>query len=191
MDNNRPDMDLLALAGMTKSSLMHVDSTSVGASPHADQIDIKRMAGVNNPNVNNNNKSNVRSIIDTSNFIEMPTSRPMGQVSFDGESLPDRVPPPIDDRSVGGMEANIEHMMSNIGYDTQPPHAEQPQVAPVAPVAPELPPKMDFDLFQFTILKEIVASLDDAITTVTDTLNGLQNKRDAINNLILGDYNDE
>ena len=188
MPNNSPDMDLLALAGMTKAGLRNVDSTSVGSSPHADKINIRAMAGMDNPR-RVPQRSNGPSLLNSFDFIEEPKSRPMGQVSMEGDQLPDR---PIDFAHVPeAMQDNVEHMLAHVtgNDDTQPVQYAEPPT--VNTQVPELSPDFDFDLFQFTILKEIVAKLDISIASVTGCLDELKTRRDHIQNLIAGDKDGE
>lgn len=184
MPNSSPDMDLLALAGMTKAGLRDLDQNSMGSNSHADKIDMDAMAGVNRQP--RRTQSPMPNLIDNRNFIEMPKSRPMGQVSFDGEPLPDR---PIDFARVpADIQENVDHLLA---------HVKQPEVAPVGVPSPPVQnvqtptPDMDFDLFQFTILKEIIGNLDVSIKTIEDTLNGLKNRRCEIMKLVTGDNNEK
>ena len=191
MPTNMPDMDMLALAGMTKASLRDIDSTSVGGSPHADKINIRAMAGIDGPlgPAHATRGPATPRLLNSFDFIEEPKSRPMGRVSMDGETLPNR---PIDFAHVPeAMQDNMEHMLAHVsggdgnGQPSTPP-VQQPTISSTVP---QLTPDMDFDLFQFTILKEIVDKLDISITSVETCLDDLKSRRDHINNLIAGGEN--
>ena len=198
MPTNMPDMDMLALAGMTKAGLRDIDSTSVGSSPHADKINIRAMAGMDGSSspahsVRGLARGPARgpatpSLLDSFDFVDKPTSRPMGQVSMEGDALPDR---PIDLAQIPeSLGDNVDSMLAYVANDPTPPPIphDSPNIeASATPKVPELTPDMDFDLFQFTILKEIIAKLDNSIASVETCLDDLKSRRDHINNLIAGE----
>lgn len=132
-------------------------------------------------------------ILKSLDFVDMPVSRPLGQVDFDGGELP---PLPKERRPdfAPVPESMTDMVMSKLENLDAPPTP----IAPSTPHAPvieninsvEVPteiPEMDFDLFQFSTLKEIVSKLDIGIKALESSLNELTSKRDMIAKLIKGD----
>ena len=176
-------MDLLALAGATKTGLRDIDQTSMGGTPHADKIDIRAMAGVGNrPRQMTGNRPNLLNNMD---FVEMPKSRPLGQVSMEGDSLPDR---PVDfARIPESIQGNVDHLLEHVSQNEPPSNVERPnEPISVSEPTPQLSPNMDFDLFQFTMLKELVTNLNSTIDSIEKSLDGLKIKRDDIMKVLKG-----
>ena len=186
MSKQRPDMELLALAGMTKAGLKNIDSTSVGGgSPHADKIDMRDLAGMNNKN---RMKGRTPNILKSMDFIDMPKSRPLGQVSMEGENLPPPQERPVDFMPIPtDMQNNVEQILERADSSANiPPNAPIPEPKPIT-----IDSNTDFDLFQFAILKDIVSTLNVNIDTMEDSLDKLKGKRDMIMKLIKGEKSDD
>ena len=56
---------------------------------HADRIDLRKMAGMDTPRQMNGKAPNLLAGMD---FIDMPKSKPLGQVDMNGMELPDLPP---------------------------------------------------------------------------------------------------
>ena len=65
----------------------------------------------------------------------------------------------------------------------QQPQAPQPQEAPMQMPTPE----MDFDLFQFTMLKDMIKNLDISIESMEGAIKHLTDKRDMLIGLLKGE----
>lgn len=135
-------------------------------------------------------------------FIEMPKSRPMGQVDVNsGMDLPplpqerpvDFVPVPSE------LQQNVMKQIDALDPDANPetpmdrPHQEQmrfPEPQPETPV-PMPTPEMDFDLFQFTMIKDMIKNLDISIQAMEGAMKNLTNKRDTLIELLKGTKNDK
>ena len=181
--NKRPDMDLLALAGMTKAGLRDIDKTSVGSTPHADKINLRQMAGMDRSKRGNGNTPNMLKGLD---FIDAPKSRPLGQVSMEGDALPPPPNRPVDFVPIpADLETNVMGMLEHA--DSEVVSTPEKVANPISNVTPD----MDFDLFQFTILKEIVSTLNINIDSMENSLETLKSKRDMIMALIKGEKHDD
>lgn len=183
MSDTRPDMDLLALAGATKTGLRDIDQNSMGGSPHADKIDINAMAGVHNrPRTVSGNRPNLLNNMD---FVEMPKSRPLGQVSMEGQPLPER---PVDfARIPESIQGNVDHLLEHVSHEEVPSESDRHSAPTNEPIpTPQLDPDMNLDLFQFSVVKELVNNLDSTIGSIEETLNNLKTKRDEIMNILKG-----
>jgi hypothetical protein len=183
-ENNKPDMDLLALAGVTKAGLRDIDGTSVGGTPHADKINLRQMAGMEKPRQTTGNRPN---LINNMDFIEMPKSRPMGQVDMDGMNLPDMPQErPVDFAPIPeGLQEHVQSQFENLQDDTPIRRVDKP--APVVTPSPE----MDFDLFQFSMIKDMIKNLDISIVAMGGAMEELTSKRDMLMDLIKGEEKDD
>lgn len=190
MPNNKPDLDLIALAGLTKAGLRGIDSSSVGGNAHADKINLREMAGLDKRREMQQRRPNLLRGMD---FLEEPKSRPLGQVDFDGTPLPDMPP----ERPVEFMPipADLQqHVMGQLEHlDDDPRQTRVNEEIPTQQPSETIPqptPDMDFDLFQFTMLKDMVKNLDVSISSMEDAINNLKAKRDMLMNLIKGKTDD-
>lgn len=182
MAQNKPDMDLLALGGLIKSGLRDIDGSRVGGSDstNSDKIDMKQLAGIK-PKNRGGERPNMLKGLD---FIEAPKSRPLGAVDMDGapvERNVDFMPIPED------LQENVQQQLEMLADEPVAPQST-PRVQPTA-VQPA-PEGFDFDLFQFSTLKEIIKNLDSSIGSVEDVLSQLKNKREMIFKMIDGDSNE-
>jgi len=175
--NNGPDMDLLQLAGMTKSGLRGLDQSRVGSNRPTDHIDLKKLAGVGDPRRRPQGQPNTKkpNILGGFDFIEEPVSRPLGRVDMDGGELP-----PIPTQTAPDMipipEENRESVMAHL--EEKPP---EPKV-----VIPDASGE-GFDLFQHAILKSIIDDLTKAIDAMDASSEDLKAKREKITKLMLGE----
>lgn len=137
-------------------------------------------------------------------FIEMPKSRPMGQVDINsGMDLPplpqerpvDFVPIPDE------LQQNVMQQIDALDPDKNPetpidrPHQEEmrfPEATPETPVPVSVPtPETDFDLFQFTMIKDMIKNLNISIEAMEGAMKNLTDKRDMLIGLLKGTQNDK
>lgn len=204
---------MLALAALTKGDLKDVDDNSMGGNSHADKIDIRKLAGVTpetgrtpqqggqryNPNgqtyppnqqpMRNTAPAKAPNILGGFDFIDMPTSRPLGQVDMDGAKLPDMPPvpqgQPIEFAPIPeSIRENVQHQVETLD---QNPYLPEPRKSESAPIPT---PDMDFDLFQYTMLQDMVKNLDVSIQAMEGAMIILKDKRDMIVSAMKGDKNE-
>jgi len=127
-------------------------------------------------------------------FITMPKSTPLGQVDInsgmDFPQLPQErpvdfvpVPTELQDnimRQINALDPDKNHNT----YIDVPRQQEQPSPEPQMPST-----EMDFDLFQFTMIKDMIKQLDISIDSMESAIKHLTDKRDALVGLIKGDKN--
>ena len=149
-------------------------------------------------------------------FVEMPVSRPMGQVDMDGMNLPEMPKErPVDFANV--PEALTDSVMAQMGnmtddpretrtdehppqqpdqrYAGKMPSEPQPQLRYGDPVPQHEPvlqpsPEMDFDLFQFSMIKDMIKNLDVSLEAMEGAIKHLTDKRDMLLGLIKGKKDD-
>jgi hypothetical protein len=184
----KPDLDLLALAGHTKASLKQLNSDSMGGNPHADRIDLRELAtggrGVNHTGQQTKGPNLLKSF----DFITPPKSKPLGQVSMDGYELPSKPPPkPVDFVDVpDDLLSSVLHEADNKNVNIEP---QIPQPQDSNDIS-NLNENFDFDLFQFTTIKEIISELDAGIATLNKSIKSLTRKRDKLKDLISNGENE-
>jgi hypothetical protein len=145
-------------------------------------------------------------------FVEMPKSTPMGQFDMDGMDLPNmpkerpvdfaNVPDALTDSvmaQMGNMNEDPRQTRTDehppVGFPEPPPqHPAQQQMRygdpiPQNPQVPQPTPEMDFDLFQFSMIKEMLKNLDVSIYAMEGAIKNLTDKRDMLLGLIQGKEN--
>jgi hypothetical protein len=210
MSQEQADREMLALAALTKSDLRDVDQNSMGGNLHADKIDIRKLAGVEpktggNPQqggqrYNPNNQSyppnnqprpvggtpKTPNMLSGFDFIDMPKSRPLGQVDMDGQELPDmpEIPQnqPIEFAPIPeSIRENVQHQVENLDQNPYLPETVANKAVPIPT------PDMDFDLFQYTMLQDMVKNLDVSIQAMEGAMIILKDKRSMIVSAMKGD----
>jgi hypothetical protein len=188
--SKKPDLDLLALAGMTKAGLKDISSSSMGSNAHADKIDLRKIAGLDAPRKMNGKAPNLLAGMD---FVEMPKSRPLGQVDMDGMELPDlpQVPEqrPVEFADIpDSIRANVMNQLEHLNDDPRQRSEVPPQTAQAPePEVVQPSPEMDFDLFQFSMIKDMIKNLDVSIDAMEGAIKHLTDKRDMLMGLIKGE----
>lgn len=188
--SNKPDLDLLALAGLTKAGLKDISNSSMGSNAHADKIDLRKIAGLDTPRQMNGQRPNLLKGMD---FVEMPKSKPLGQVDMNGMELPDLPPQrPVEFAPIPeSIQSNVMDQLEHINESTPEPLLhEMPPNAPVEPVV-QPSPEMDFDLFQFSMIKDMIKNLDISIGSMESAIKHLTDKRDMLIGLIKGTNNSD
>lgn len=190
MPERKPiDKELLALAGLTKAGLRDIDAAIVGGnSRSADQIDLRKVAGIDKGrNTPQRHRPNLLKGLD---FIEPPKSRPLGAVAMDGSPIREKIdfmPIPED------MNKNVHHQLELISKEEVTPEKQVPMVGQEAPVVAPVSSSngnFDFDLFQYSILRDILKNLDSSIDSVEESLLQLRNKKELILKMIKGCKNE-
>lgn len=203
MPHEKPDMDLLALAALTKGDLRGIDQVSTGGNSRADKIDIQKLAGVAPQRPQSQQRGYQQpqpqrhpvqpqrgpvqpNILKGFDFLEMPKSRPLGQVDMDGLDLP---PMPLNNKIEFApipedIRDNVLHHAETVDRNPYAHHNNTP-IAKVPTV------DMDFDLFQYTMLKDMIDKLDISIKSMVEATEHLKEKREMIMTAIRGNKNEK
>jgi hypothetical protein len=185
---SKPDLDLLALAGHTKASLKQLNSESMGGNAHADRINLKELAmGHKTPNQPNRSQKGP-DLLKSFDFITPPKSKPLGQVTMDGiEIPPERQLNPTNFVEIpSDLLTSVLHQADN---DENPIIENHPQLNTQSDIS-NLNENFDFDLFQFTAIKDIIKELDANINTLNKSVKSLTIKRDKLKGLISNNENE-
>ena len=186
MPNDNIDIEVLALAGITNSELKHVNGSMVGGSGRkTDNIDLRQLAGMDTPK--NQQTPNILRGLD---FVQPPKSTPLGMFDTEGNPVARPIAPKMPPtQAPKSMEESTLHQLELID-DVSPERKEpvavvnEPVNIPSQNIIPNI--NFDFDLFQFSTLKEIIKSLDDTIETTENALLQLKSKKDLILKMIGG-----
>lgn len=188
MPNDKIDIEVLALAGITNSELKHINGSMVGGSGRkTDNIDLRQLAGMNAPKT-----QQTPNILWGSDFIQPPKSTPLGMFDNEGTPVARPVAPKIPStQAPKSMEESTLHQLAlidDVSSERNSPVAvvNEPVNIPSHNITPNI--NFDFDLFQFSTLKEIIKSLDDTIETAENTLLQLKSKKDLILKIIKGNH---
>ena len=165
-------MDLLQLAGLTKSGLRELDQTRVGSSQSSDHIDLRELAGMNDQTPQGPKQP---SILDGLDFIEQPVSNPIGRVDMDGSELPP-LPTATPPQMIPIPEEIKESVMGHLHEGVAPKSTQIPDVSGEG-----------FDLFQHAVLKSIIDDLTKAISAMDTSLEDLKVKREKLIQMMLGE----
>lgn len=180
------DLDLLQLAGMTKAGLKGISNSSMGSNAHADRIDLRKMAGLDTRTRQmDTSKPNLLAGMD---FVEMPKSRPLGQVDMNGMDLPDLPSQrPVEFAEIpDDIKSNVMDHLEHLNDDPRQDRVSVQNTETDNSVVPPSP-EMDFDLFQFSMIKDMIKNLNVSIDAMDGAIKHLTDKRDMLMNLIKGE----
>jgi len=152
----------------------------VGSNAHADKINLREMAGVDKPRKMQGKAPNLLRGMD---FIDMPKSKPLGQVDMDGMELPEMPQErPVDFAPVPQeLQQHVQSQLENLNDNPR-----ERTVEPSAPI-PTPSPEMDFDLFQFSMISDMIKKFDISIKAMDSAMAEMVQNRQMLIELIKGD----